>query len=379
MRIQDASFVLESNGFVHAGPAYALEEFLVEQRCRRVVAIHHPLMPDDPGYHLVKTWNAGRLSDVRRYRVPSRPPYTYLLDPLFQPKLPRADCWVGFNPLAALRAIAARRLNRADAAVYWCIDFSRNRFGHTPATRLYEWAERVCAVHADLRVDITEVAAAARNERVGAGIAPVQVTGIGAWLDRVPVTDPDNLRKRTVVYLGYLVRSQGGLILLEALGILASRGVDFQADIVGRGPLEDELKQRARAVGVADRVSFHGYVHDERELEGIIAGGTVGLAPYDSGVDSFTRWADPGKLKSYLAAGLPILLTDVPPNARDLESLGAARIVPFDAGAIADALERLFASPDEWSRMRAAALEARLRFDWAVLLTEALARLGFRL
>ena len=57
-------------------------------------------------------------------------------------------------------------------------------------------------------------------------------------------------------------------------------------------------------------------------------------------VNRILRQADPGKLKVYLAAGLPILLTDVPPNAQELAAIGGAEIVPADAGAFADAIER---------------------------------------
>ena len=60
---------------------------------------------------------------VRRVRLPSRPPFTYVLDP-FVPLWPeRVDGWFGFNNLACARGLLARRLGRADTVVYWAVDF----------------------------------------------------------------------------------------------------------------------------------------------------------------------------------------------------------------------------------------------------------------
>ena len=111
------------------------------------------------------------------------------------------------------------------------------------------------------------------------------------------------------------------------------------------------------------------------DVERILARASVAVAPYPPAEATYTRFADPGKLKAYLAAGLPIVLTDVPPNARELEREAGAEIVPYDAAAIAAAIERALASPENWRRRHEAALAYAKRFDWDVLLADALARL----
>jgi glycosyltransferase involved in cell wall biosynthesis len=166
------------------------------------------------------------------------------------------------------------------------------------------------------------------------------------------------------------VQRQGVEPLLEALALLRGRGVEVSADVVGGGPLEAELRARAAALGLGDTVRFHGFVREHRDVERILAGAALGVAPYRPG--SFTRYADPGKLKAYLAAGLPIVLTDVPPNAAELEREAGAEVAPFDAAGLAETVERGLASPDEWRRRRRLALEYRRRFDWALLLPDLL-------
>jgi glycosyltransferase involved in cell wall biosynthesis len=102
----------------------------------------------------------------------------------------------------------------------------------------------------------------------------------------------------------------------------------------------------------------------------------VALAPYATSVASFTRFADPSKLKLYAAAGLPIVLTDVPPNAADLERDAGARVVADEAGAVADGIAEALATPAAWQHRRAAALAYAERFTWPRIVDGLLPALG---
>ena len=148
-------------------------------------------------------------------------------------------------------------------------------------------------------------------------------------------------------------------------------------DIIGDGPQLPKLRERSVALGLGDGVRFHGFVADTREVGCILAGASIALAPYEPTETTFSRYADPGKLKAYLAAGLPIVLTDVPPNADELAREAGAEIVASEPEAIADAITHGLASPDAWRARREAALEHARRYDWAVLLTHLLGQLGY--
>jgi glycosyltransferase involved in cell wall biosynthesis len=195
---------------------------------------------------------------------------------------------------------------------------------------------------------------------------------MGAWLDRVPTTDSDNVSRRRVVFLGHLVERQGVGTLLRALALRD----DVSADVVGTGPLEPELRGEAQRLGLAKRVTFHGYVADHRTVEQILSRASAAVAPYRSTDETFTRFADPGKLKAYVAAGLPVVLTDVPLNARELEADAGGLVVADDEGHLADGIARVLASPHDWQARREAALAYARRFDWNTLLGGALDELG---
>jgi glycosyltransferase involved in cell wall biosynthesis len=203
------------------------------------------------------------------------------------------------------------------------------------------------------------------------------IAPIGAWLERVPTCAEDAVEQRRLVFIGHLVERMGADTVIEAAAVLGERGVHFGVDIAGRGPLEEALRADVARRGLDDRVRFHGFIADHRQLEALLAQASIALAPYNTRVESFTRFADPSKLKSYVAAGLPILVTDVPPNAAELAAEGGAEVVADEPSAFADAIERLFAEPSEWRTRRAAALKYARRFDWNNIVRAALTAAGF--
>jgi glycosyltransferase involved in cell wall biosynthesis len=349
-----------SNGFAD-GPAQALRDYLVT-RGADVVTVFHPLTPEQGKAHRIARYADGALVDEHTVRLPLRPPASFLLDPFVPLLPPKVDVWFGFNPLACGRGLAAR----AERVVLWSVDFVPDRFGAgTQATRIYDRVDSLCCRRADARVELSEAARAGRNARHGLPAdAPAHIVPMGAWVDRVPTTQLEGFEQRRAVFLGHLVARQGVQTFLAAAALLD----DVQADVIGTGPLEQELRERAPS-----GVTFHGYVEDHRDVERLLSEASVAVAPYEQ---SFTQFADPGKLKAYLAAGLPILLTDVPPNARELEREAGAEVVDGDPRGLADAIARAHASPEQWQERREAALAYARRFDWNVLFDDLFAKLN---
>src|SRR5262249_31397102 len=109
-----------------------------------------------------------------------------------------------------------------------------------------------------------------------------------------------------------------------------------------------------------------------RDVERLLAEASIAVAPYRATEDTLTRYADPGKLKAYLAAGLPIVLAPVPPNSEALAREAGAELVPPEAGALAAAVAAGLAGGHRWRPRRNAALDYVRRFDWEVLIGDLL-------
>jgi len=95
---------------------------------------------------------------------------------------------------------------------------------------------------------------------------------------------------------------------------------------------------------------------------------------YDKEKDRFTYYADPTKLKDYLSTGLPILLTDVPHNARDIENNKCGLIIDYTADRIAEAVIDLMKNEERLKQYRENATNYAKQFDWNIIFKENLER-----
>ncbi len=162
---------------------------------------------------------------------------------------------------------------------------------------------------------------------------------------------PERPRSRdgfTVGFLGRLVPEKGVDVLLEALGVLPQW---ICAVVVGAGPEEERLRAQAARLGVAERVTWGGYVR-HGSTAGIL--GALDLLVVPS--RSVHGWKEQfGRVViEALACGTPVAASDCGELPRLLGRTGGGWTFPEgDAGALARLIER--AAVDEAGRARAAA------------------------
>jgi len=89
--------------------------------------------------------------------------------------------------------------------------------------------------------------------------------------------------------------------LLRAAAELKQRGLHFQVEIAGDGPLRRSLESLAQDLGIADRVRFLGYIAD---VEGRLRAASLLVHPSDSE-------GCPNAVIEAMAAGLPVVATAV--------------------------------------------------------------------
>ena len=374
--MSNKTFLIVASGYA-SGPAQALVDFLRMSDIDLIEFLQHPLVAEGPGEHIQTVIEKNGVQKVKVRRRPNKPPITYVFDFITPLYLRRSDVWVSFNALATFQGLILRKLGRTKFVIHWSVDFVPRRFSNLLINWLYETLDKRCCEVADLRVELSNAAMQNRNQHYSLSdksVAQTLVIPMGFWNDKVPVCSEHASQQRRIVFLGHLVDRMGLDALLLACKILRSRNIPFQLDIIGGGPLSAWLQSQIEVDSLEECVSLKGFVADHAQLASLLATASVGVAPYAPDSDSFTRFADPGKLKDYLGAGLPILLTDVPPNAAELAQHGGAEIVGHDADSIADAIQKLLEDESEWKKRRLDALKYRDQFDWKILLDD---KLGF--
>ena len=131
--------------------------------------------------------------------------------------------------------------------------------------------------------------------------------------------------------------------------------------LVGLGPAEDGLRQKAKECGVTDRVHFAG-PRTHARIPAILPAFDVGLVP------AINPYASPLKLHEYMAAGIPSLAPDQP-NLREVltHNKDALLFAPDDGNALVDALSTLVGDDSMRQSLGKAAYQTILDRDltWA--------------
>ncbi len=211
--------------------------------------------------------------------------------------------------------------------------------------RLARRKERAVLLAADLRVAVSDEVAAALDDVVPGRSTLVVPNGVdGDLFARLPA------RREARTFLGLptdrpLIGFAGGLrpwhgleVAIEALAELPTAVLA----VAGEGEVRAGLEQRARDLAVADRVSWVGQL-PHHLIPGFLAALDAAVLPYPV-LAGFSF--SPLKLYEYLAAGVPIVASDLGQIRTTLEGgRWGALVQPGDPSALAEGIRAVLAGP----------------------------------
>lgn len=139
-----------------------------------------------------------------------------------------------------------------------------------------------------------------RNHVVRCGIDPTKHVGV----------DHDRIWNRDKVQLlsmGRFAEKKGFTYLVDACAILKADGIPFELRMIGTGELQDDVRQQAERLGIADDIVFLGPLPDE-ELAPEFNRADIFVVP---SVTSSTGEKEgiPGVITECMLFGLPIIAT----------------------------------------------------------------------
>jgi glycosyltransferase involved in cell wall biosynthesis len=181
------------------------------------------------------------------------------------------------------------------------------------------------------------------------GVDPTHITTIMNGVRRVDPLGAEEieaaraelgLRPEHVVIgcIAVLTEQKGITYLLDSAQVVAALLPQARFLIIGGGPLEQPLKDKAASLGLADRVTFAGWQHDAARL----------LPIFDIFVMSSLWEAMPMALLEAMAARRQIVVTDVGDNRAIVDNGRCGAVVPpRDAAAITEAVLRIVGNPTD--------------------------------
>jgi glycosyltransferase involved in cell wall biosynthesis len=171
-----------------------------------------------------------------------------------------------------------------------------------------------------------------------------------------------------IISIGRLVAFKGFEYLIDACADLARQGLQFTCEIIGDGPLRDDLEARIRNLKLADRVHLLGSLSQEAVLEKLKAADIFALASVTD-----TQGASdvfPTVIIEAMAAARPVVstrLAGIPESVVDGET--GLLVSPEDTMALAEALGRLIQDAKlrfHYGRAGRARIEQHFRIEHTV-------------
>jgi len=169
---------------------------------------------------------------------------------------------------------------------------------------------------------------------------------------------PLSTRRYNLVTCGRLEHQKNHHGMIEALALVA-RQCDVHLTILGKGPLLRSLEEHSKALGVADRITFAGWVANPfsvmRQADLFVLG---------SSAEGFGN-----VIVEAMACGLPVVSTDCPSGPREILADGAfGELVPAgDTGRLADTIISLLKDEGRRSDLGRLSQERAKDFDVDVI------------
>ena len=175
---------------------------------------------------------------------------------------------------------------------------------------------------------------------------------------RAGVAGAPEAREFDAVYCGSLFAWKGVDVCLEAI----ARVGDTRLAVVGGNPEArlDELKEKARALGVEDRVTWFGQRPRAEALD-VVARSRCALVPLDPAFEEGEKYTCPLKMLEAMVRGVPVVAADTPAIRAFVTNGESALLYPRgDADGMARAIREITSTPARAAELAAGARELAL-------------------
>lgn len=376
MKISKSKVIIATH-FLAYSASQALRDFLINNNCNYLLYISHPLP-------LVSTNTQNRsfaqvsfeknISHVYKTKLRFN---NLLLTSFFEFFLTfiwvfktntHYDLFIGINNLNAIQGLFLKKIGVVKKVVYYTIDYFPTRFENKFLNWIYHSIDKFCVKHSDETWNVSNIMKTAReksNKMIGKDYQRQYEVPIGIWYDKAPRKKFSQINRYKLVFTGHLLAHMGVDLVINSLPLLKEKFPEIKLEIIGTGQDEERLRKLSEKLDIKESVIFHGWVADRGKLENIISTGTLGLATFNTEIlDEKVKNADPGKIKDYMALGLPVIATNAISTASTLEKAKCAIIIPYKKEALVKAVTELLKNRELLKKYRENALRYISQFDY---------------
>jgi len=319
--------------FYTTGPATRLEQYLVDQRINEIHFLAHPFSFSKDTASFLRVYKKGTKIYDQKYNKFTGPEVIFYLRDLLTSliwglKQEKIDLLICFDGLNTFSGLILKLFGKVDTLVFYTIDYVPLRFANRILNRIYHFLDWVGVAKADLVWNVSSQIAIEREKNGFKKEWRSKQIVVPITIETIPSpTKLDMKYRNNIVYMGHLRKNQGLENLLKAVNLVKQKIKSVRLTIIGGGPLEKKLRNYVVAHKLSKHVKFTGFIENFKDVEKVLRQQAVSVAPYDNADNSFTKFADPGKPKDYLAHGLPVIITNIPSIARTIRKRNAGIVI----------------------------------------------------
>ncbi len=169
--------------------------------------------------------------------------------------------------------------------------------------------------------------------------------------------------KRVIIYLGTIPRANDMDVALAAFVACAADDPLVTWCVIATGQGLPGLRDAAAATGFGERIEWHGFMPHDDAVKRLVAA-DIAVYPYRDTLINRAKCS--GKVIDYMAAGKPMVVSDVGMNRAYMDDgVHGLLTPPGNAAAFTAALQSLLIDP-AYAKTMGIAAQSRLweRFDW---------------
>lgn len=292
---------------------------------------------------------------------------------LFVNKLKKKwDICICSDCLNAFTGILLRNTGFVSKVVFYEHDYSPERFANWVLDALFHYINGFSARHSDTVWDNPPNLFEMRKKQ-RADLKRVIRVPHGVDLNQIKTPLSKNIQKKTLVYAGYIDQNKGLQLLVGSLTEVINKIPEIKVSIIGSGHYEPKIRELVKKNNLEKYFHFFGYTDHNWTLS-YLPTCTVALAPYLNSLKSTFKYAEPLKVKDYLACGLPIIITKVPEVAKEIEKKELGIAIRYNREELAGAIIKLLTDNKFYKKCRTNVKNYGLNISWNYTFDKAFAQ-----
>jgi len=288
------------------------------------------------------------------------------------------DIFFGSPNILALAGIILKKLGIVKKVIYYTIDYTPVKYKNPIINSIYFSVDKIVCYLSDEVWSLNDAMIESRikdknwdRKRININIVP-----FGNHSDRFSPRDYLGNDRNMIVYFGGISQDKGAELFVPIAKELIKLGKkDFHFLVMGGGNV-DWLKEEVKEAGLAKYFEITGPIKTHKEIEDRLIKCGMAIAPYyPENKNNFSYYSDPGKVKEYLGCGLPIVITDVPPIAKEIQKKKVGLVAEYDPKDFALKINKITQDNAQYLSFRRRAITLGSGFSWVKIFNKVLPNL----